>query len=262
MSALDEVLALVNDPDPYRNAPANLAELQLEAARERFAQHQPSIKVLARRSQDAGISEIRSFDDLVPLLFVVYLSVKSISGILATPLSLPDRVHTENYSQAWSGGDLGRYLVNTVLVAGVTVLAVLVLSSLAAFVIARYTFRGNQLLYLFFVSGLALQGAALAWIAIIAGPQVSYAAMVAPLFISGAGLGLAIPAVTKAVVGSVPLGDIGKASGAFSTMRQLGGAFGVAEVPGAYVTPGMALSARLTVLVSCSLRSTACSVLA
>ena len=78
------------------------------------------------------------------------------------------------------------------------------------------------------VSGLALQGAALAWIAIIAGPQVSYAALVAPLFISGAGLGLAIPAVTKAVVGSVPPGDIGKASGVFSTMRQLGGAFGVA----------------------------------
>jgi len=43
------------------------------------------------------------------------------------------------------------------------------------------------------LSGLALQSAALAWIAIIAAPQVSYAAIVAPLFISGAGLGLAIP---------------------------------------------------------------------
>jgi EmrB/QacA subfamily drug resistance transporter len=85
------------------------------------------------------------------------------------------------------------------------------------------------------VSGLALQSAALAWIALIATPQVSYAAMVAPLFISGAGLGLAIPAVTKAVVGSVPPGDIGKASGVFSTMRQLGGVFGVA-IPAAVFT--------------------------
>jgi EmrB/QacA subfamily drug resistance transporter len=85
------------------------------------------------------------------------------------------------------------------------------------------------------LSGLALQSAALAWIAIIAAPQVSYAAIVAPLFISGAGLGLAIPAVTKAVVGSVPPGDIGKASGVFSTMRQLGGAFGVA-IPAAVFT--------------------------
>lgn len=93
---------------------------------------------------------------LVPLVFVVYLSVKDIAGILGSPLSPPDRIHSENYTQAWSAGDLGRYLLNTVLVAGVTVLAVLVLSSLAAYVIARYTFRGNQLLYLFFVSGLAL----------------------------------------------------------------------------------------------------------
>ena len=103
-----------------------------------------------------GILVIYSIVVLVPLLFVVYLSVKTIAGILATPLSPPDRIHTENYSQAWSGGDLGRYLLNTIVVAGVTVFAVLLLSSLAAYVIARYTFRGNQLLYLFFVSGLAL----------------------------------------------------------------------------------------------------------
>jgi predicted MFS family arabinose efflux permease len=94
------------------------------------------------------------------------------------------------------------------------------------------------------LSGLALQGAALGWIAIIAGPQVSYAALVAPLFISGAGLGLAIPAVTKAVVGSVPAGDIGKASGVFSTMRQLGGAFGVAILAAVFTTSGSYASAE------------------
>jgi EmrB/QacA subfamily drug resistance transporter len=93
------------------------------------------------------------------------------------------------------------------------------------------------------VSGLALQGGALAWIAIIAAPHESYAAMVAPLFISGAGLGLAIPAVTKAVIGSVPPGDIGKASGAFSTMRQLGGAFGVAILAAVFTTAGSYASA-------------------
>lgn len=93
---------------------------------------------------------------LVPLLFIVYLSFKSLAGILATPVSLPDRVHTENYSQAWSQGDLARFLINTVVVSVVTVAAILVVSSLAAFVIARYKFPGNQLLYLFFVVGVAL----------------------------------------------------------------------------------------------------------
>ena len=93
---------------------------------------------------------------LIPLLFVVYLSFKDIAGIIGTPLSWPKAFHVENYSQAWTQGDLARFLINTVIVAGASVAAILLFSSFAAFVIARYTFRGRQLLYLFFVSGMAL----------------------------------------------------------------------------------------------------------
>ena len=88
------------------------------------------------------------------------------------------------------------------------------------------------------ISGLLLQAAGFAWIAVIAAPGLSYPAMLAPMMISGAGLGLAVPAVTKAVVGSVPRGDIGKASGSFSMMRQLGGAFGVAILAAVFATAG------------------------
>ena len=88
------------------------------------------------------------------------------------------------------------------------------------------------------VSGLLLQGAGFAWIAVIAGPGLAYPAMLAPMVISGAGLGLAVPAVTRAVVGSVPRGDIGTASGSFSMMRQLGGVFGVAILAAVFATAG------------------------
>jgi EmrB/QacA subfamily drug resistance transporter len=88
------------------------------------------------------------------------------------------------------------------------------------------------------VSGLLLQAAGFAWIAVIASPGLAYPAMLAPMMISGAGLGLAVPAVTRAVVGSVPRGDIGKASGSFSMMRQLGGAFGVAILAAVFATAG------------------------
>jgi MFS family permease len=88
------------------------------------------------------------------------------------------------------------------------------------------------------VSGLLLQAAGFAWIAAVASPRLAYLAMLPPMIISGAGLGLAIPAVTKAVVGSVPRGDIGKASGAFAAMRQLGGAFGVAILASVFASAG------------------------
>jgi MFS family permease len=88
------------------------------------------------------------------------------------------------------------------------------------------------------VSGLLMQAAAFGWIAAVASPRVGYPALLAPMVISGAGIALALPALTKVVVSSVPPGDIGKASGVFSTMRQLGGAFGVAILAAVFAAAG------------------------
>jgi EmrB/QacA subfamily drug resistance transporter len=88
------------------------------------------------------------------------------------------------------------------------------------------------------VSGLLLQVAGFGWIAVIAAPRLAYPALLTPMMISGAGLALALPAVTKAVFGSVPRGDIGKASGSFSMMRQLGGAFGIAILAAVFASAG------------------------
>ena len=94
------------------------------------------------------------------------------------------------------------------------------------------------------VAGLLLQTAGMAWIAVIASPGLAYAAMIAPMVISGCGFAIATPAVTRSVVGSVAPGDIGEASGAFSAMRQLGGAFGVAALVAVFAAAGSYASAR------------------
>jgi hypothetical protein len=49
---------------------------------------------------------------------------------------------------------------------------------------------------------------------------------------------LPFPAVTRSVTSNVPPADIGTASGAFTTMRQLGGAFGVAVLGAAFAATG------------------------
>lgn len=69
MTAISEIIALVDKPDPYRDAPENLRELQLAAIRERFAEKRQQIKILDKRAGEAGIDEIRSLEDVVPLLF-------------------------------------------------------------------------------------------------------------------------------------------------------------------------------------------------
>jgi EmrB/QacA subfamily drug resistance transporter len=86
--------------------------------------------------------------------------------------------------------------------------------------------------------GLAVQAAGLAWIALIADPGMAYAGMVPPMILAGAGFAVAVTVAQKAVVGAVAMPDIGKASGTLSTIRQLGGAFGVALTVAAFARAG------------------------
>jgi len=78
------------------------------------------------------------------------------------------------------------------------------------------------------VIGTAAFAAGTAGLALVAAPHASYLVLVGPILLSGAGIGVAMPAITRSAVSLVAPPDLAKASGAFSTLRQLGGAFGVA----------------------------------
>ncbi|HTZ24417.1 MAG TPA: MFS transporter [Streptosporangiaceae bacterium] len=88
------------------------------------------------------------------------------------------------------------------------------------------------------LTGLTLQAVGIAALASLSAPHRSYLVLVGPLVLAATGLTLALPALTKAVVGSVEPGDIGIASGLFTTLRQLGGAFGVAVTTSAFTAVG------------------------
>lgn len=93
---------------------------------------------------------------LVPLLDLVLLSFKHLSGIVSRPFSLPRIWHFANYATAWKEGNLAIFLMNTAWVAVAAVFGIVFLSSMAAYALARFNFRGNQWVYLFFLAGLAL----------------------------------------------------------------------------------------------------------
>jgi len=78
------------------------------------------------------------------------------------------------------------------------------------------------------VAGLVLQGIGMAWVALIAAPDLAYANLVAPLIVAGAGVSMAMPAAQNAVLSAVAATEIGKASGTYNMFRFLGGVFGIA----------------------------------
>ena len=76
--------------------------------------------------------------------------------------------------------------------------------------------------------GLTVFAGALLWIALIARTGLPYADMVLPLILAGSGISVAIPPTQSVVMTAVAPADIGKASGTFNMLRQLGGVFGIA----------------------------------
>lgn len=93
-------------------------------------------------------------------------------------------------------------------------------------------------------AGLCLQAVGFGWIAVIASPGLYYPEMIAPLFVAGCGISLAMPGTQNAVIGAVPRTAVGTASGIFNTFRQLGGTFGIAIAAAVFAGSGSYLSPK------------------
>ena len=91
---------------------------------------------------------------VVPLVFSILGGFSTSQQLSGNPVSLPDPWVWENYSTLLQSGDFWRQVWNSTLIALLTALFVLPAASLAAFVIARYNFRGRELVYGLFTVGL------------------------------------------------------------------------------------------------------------
>ncbi|WP_433891788.1 MFS transporter [Streptomyces sp. CA-111067] len=87
-------------------------------------------------------------------------------------------------------------------------------------------------------AGLALQAIGLGWFATILSPDVSYAAQLPALIISGVGMALFVAPATSLVMGSVRGSEQGVASGANNAVREVGGALGIAVLGSIFAAQG------------------------
>jgi EmrB/QacA subfamily drug resistance transporter len=88
------------------------------------------------------------------------------------------------------------------------------------------------------VAGLALQAAAIGWIAAVVSPGVAYLTLVPAFVMGGVGMALVIAPSANAVLSSVPAELAGKASGAANAIRELGGVLGVAVLAAVFTAHG------------------------
>ncbi len=94
---------------------------------------------------------------LIPMFGALYTSIRTQGDITANGFwSLPREIALDNFKAAWDMGRVGTYLGNSFIITIPSLIGTLFLSSLAAFALARYKFRGNLLLYFMFVAGTML----------------------------------------------------------------------------------------------------------
>ena len=89
---------------------------------------------------------------IFPMLWAIMTSFKTDQEIFFSPWALPARPIFENFARAWTTARLGEYFINTLIIVIPSLFLTLLLSAMAAYVLARFEFRGRNLItYLFLV---------------------------------------------------------------------------------------------------------------
>ncbi|MEU0073299.1 carbohydrate ABC transporter permease [Streptomyces sp. NPDC006332] len=90
----------------------------------------------------------------VPVAWVLLASLKRKSEFFGSPWTLPKGLHVQNYVDAFVTAHMGAYFLTSVLVTLLGLVIVLAVSVPAAYVVARYEFRGKGVVELALLGGL------------------------------------------------------------------------------------------------------------
>ncbi|MBW5421147.1 ABC transporter permease subunit [Streptomyces sp. BG9H] len=89
-----------------------------------------------------------------PLIWVALTAFRPSAEILSDPMGWPAAFHWENFTNAWNKANIGQYTVNSLIILAGSLTGTMLLGSMAAYVIARFTFPGNRLVFMLFAGGM------------------------------------------------------------------------------------------------------------
>jgi len=93
---------------------------------------------------------------LAPMLIMGLSAFKSTREIFQNPFGWPSVWRIENFTRVWVEARFALYFRNSVVVTVAAIVIILALGAMAGYALGRFRFSGNDLLYLYFLSGLML----------------------------------------------------------------------------------------------------------
>jgi raffinose/stachyose/melibiose transport system permease protein len=99
---------------------------------------------------------IYSLSILYPILLMFLTSFKTTREIFTNPFGLPASFAFTSYIKLFTVSNYLTYFKNSIIVTLISLLIILVITSTASFVLAKYEFKWKNFLYLFFVVGMII----------------------------------------------------------------------------------------------------------
>jgi multiple sugar transport system permease protein len=94
---------------------------------------------------------------LVPFIQAILTSFRTFDDLLLRGFfSLPREIALDSFKEAWQRGGLNHYLPNSFIITLPALAMTLFLSSLSAYALARFRFRGNRLILFLYIGGMML----------------------------------------------------------------------------------------------------------
>ena len=93
---------------------------------------------------------------ILPLVWVLITSLKDDAVLMISPWELPEHPMFENYTFAWTKGNLGRATLNSFIVCSVTLLCSMLFGSMAAFAIAKMRWKLAKPCLVYFMAGMMI----------------------------------------------------------------------------------------------------------
>lgn len=91
---------------------------------------------------------------IIPVAWVFIASIKEKSEFYTSPWDMPKGFYFQNFIDAFEKANMGTYMLNSIMVTALAILILLVVALPAAYVLARYTFKGSKIINTLFKAGL------------------------------------------------------------------------------------------------------------
>jgi raffinose/stachyose/melibiose transport system permease protein len=98
-----------------------------------------------------AILTVAAIQTIYPLIWIIFGSLKSDPDLFNNIWGPPRLLVWQNYADAWRIGQMGDRIANSIMVTALSLALLLFVSSLAAYVLARLSVPGKQMIFVFFL---------------------------------------------------------------------------------------------------------------